>query len=77
MLRPETVEAAEKEKVAGSGSASAASSSVEGSTRSKEVLIVLSEDGGYSLADWRVILRFFWEDVVKVSCLCSSGDSWD
>jgi hypothetical protein len=59
VLRPE-VEAAEKEK---EGSAS---SSVEGSTKSS---------GLCSLVDWRVILRFFWEDVVKASCLCSSRNA--
>lgn len=60
VLRPEG-EAAEKEN------AGSASSSVEGSTKSSDLLC--------SLVDWRVILRFFWEDVMKASCLCSSRDA--
>jgi hypothetical protein len=54
-------EAAEKEKVG------SASSSVEGSTKSSGLLC--------SLVDWRVILRFFWEDVVKASCPRSSRNA--
>lgn len=58
VLRPEVEAAAEKEKV---GSRSC--SSVEGSAKSS---------GLCSRVAWRVLLRFFWEDVVKASCLCSS-----
>jgi hypothetical protein len=59
--RPDVVEATEKEKVG------SASSSVEGSTKSSGLLC--------SLIAWRVILRFFWEDVVKASCLGSSRNT--
>jgi len=57
------VEAAEKEKVG-----SLISSSVEGSTKSSNL--------SCSLVDCRVILRFFWEDVVKASCQRSSRNAW-
>lgn len=65
MLRSETEAATEKEK---DGSVS---SSVDGNTKSRDVLLALS--AVCSRVEWRVILRFFWEDVMNVSCLCSSG----
>jgi hypothetical protein len=65
-LRVVAVAETEKEK---DGSTS---SSVDGKTWSAQVSLCGCSCGG-SPVDWRAILLFFEEDVLNVSCLCSSG----